>query len=66
MLGNNIEHSHETIKEEFPDKKKTDSELMVTYGITFDGERYHYMEYRYDKLLDAVNYAMHRRLRGTG
>ncbi len=27
------------------------------YGITFDGEKYHYQQYRYDKLADAIAYA---------
>lgn len=31
--------------------------LMGELGITFDGERYHYKNYKYDKLQDAVNYA---------
>lgn len=34
-----------------------DSQLMEEYGVTFDGERYCYQSYRYDKLADAVSYA---------
>ena len=32
-------------------------EVMEKYGITYDGEKYHYLNYRYDRLKDAVNYA---------
>jgi len=32
-------------------------QLMEQFGITFDGEKYHFREYRYDKLEDAVSYA---------
>lgn len=35
----------------------SDDELMRRLGISFDGERYHFREYRYDRLADAVNYA---------
>ena len=35
----------------------TDEQEMEEHGITFDGERYVYGEYRYDKLSDAVRYA---------
>jgi DNA-directed RNA polymerase subunit RPC12/RpoP len=35
----------------------TDVERMKEYGITFDGERYAYGNYKYDKLSDAVSYA---------
>lgn len=34
-----------------------EADLMSMHGITFDGERYHYKDYQYDKLVDAVNYA---------
>ena len=34
-----------------------DSQLMEEYGVTFDGERYCYESYRYDKLADALSYA---------
>lgn len=30
---------------------------MATMGITHDGRHYRYMEYRFDRLVDAVNYA---------
>ena len=40
-----------------------EAELMSMYGITFDGERYHYKEYQYEKLADAVNYANQQRSR---
>jgi hypothetical protein len=32
-------------------------QLMEQFGIEFDGEKYHFREYRYDKLEDAVSYA---------
>lgn len=35
----------------------SDEDLMETYGITFDGERYHYHQFRYEKLQDAIAYA---------
>lgn len=35
----------------------SDAELMAKYGITYDGEKYHYRSYRYDELSAAVNYA---------
>lgn len=31
--------------------------IMEQYAITYDGEKYHFREYRYDKLNDAINYA---------
>jgi len=30
---------------------------MEEFNITFDGERYGYGEYKYDKLSDAISYA---------
>ena len=35
----------------------SDQELMRQYGITSEGWRYRYREYRYDRLADAINYA---------
>jgi len=32
-------------------------QLMKQFGITFDGERYRYQEYRYETFEDAVDYA---------
>jgi hypothetical protein len=31
--------------------------LMLAYGIAFDGRHYIYDRYRYERLVDAVNYA---------
>jgi hypothetical protein len=31
--------------------------LMEQFQITFDGEKYHFGEYRYESLADAVNFA---------
>lgn len=35
----------------------SDTQQMEEYGITFDGERYTYKEYKYSILLDAISYA---------
>lgn len=35
----------------------TDDELMLKFGISFDGAQYCFREYRYAKLADAVSYA---------
>ncbi len=40
-----------------PESILTDEQLMEKYGITFDGEKYHYRNYQYRRLSDAVNYA---------
>lgn len=37
-----------------PDISDNDAEK---YGIKFDGEKYIYKTYKYDKLIDAINYA---------
>lgn len=39
--------------------------LMSELGITFDGERYHFQDYRYDKLADAISYAQKERARNA-
>lgn len=31
--------------------------LMTQLGITFDGKYYRYDDYRYDRFIDAINYA---------
>jgi len=36
---------------------KSDAEQMEEYRITFDGGRYTYKDYTYDRLFDAINYA---------
>ena len=36
---------------------ESESDLVSRHGITFDGEQYHYQQYRYDRLSDAINYA---------
>lgn len=48
------EQSVDTITHEPP---KTDMQQMEEFNITFDGARYAYGEYKYDKLSDAVTYA---------
>lgn len=35
----------------------SDSEQMAKHGIRFDGEKYCFREYRYDRLSDAISYA---------
>lgn len=32
-------------------------QTMEEFGITYDGEKFHFHEYRYERLTDAVNYA---------
>lgn len=39
--------------------------LMSELGITFDGERYHFQDYRYDKLADAISYARKERVKNA-
>ncbi|SNS65321.1 hypothetical protein SAMN06265795_104293 [Noviherbaspirillum humi] len=42
-----------------PPEMPTAEELrrMDEFGVTFDGRYYHYAEFRYDRLADAVKYA---------
>jgi hypothetical protein len=58
IVGSNIDAGRviKQIQREFL-SPRTDAELMSKYGITFDGEQYHYQGYRYDKFADAVDYA---------
>lgn len=37
-----------------------EQELMRRYGIVFEEWRYKYLDYRYDRLADAVNYASNK------
>lgn len=50
--------------EEIPKPDETGHGLMAALGITFQDGVYHLGEYRYDRLVDAVNYARLRRLHG--
>ena len=34
-----------------------DADAMALYDITFDGEKYRFRDFRYDKLSDAIGYA---------
>ncbi|MEN1942710.1 hypothetical protein WCE55_02470 [Luteimonas sp. MJ293] len=34
-----------------------DESAMARYGIAFDGEKYQFKSFRYDRLSDAINYA---------
>jgi hypothetical protein len=38
-------------------EEQTDDELMKMYDIGFDGEKYSFLDFRYTKLQDAVNFA---------
>lgn len=38
-----------------------DWRAMKELGITFDGKRYHFLGYRYDRFQDAINHADHMR-----
>ena len=40
-----------------PVPSAADREQMTLHGISFDGWRYRYRDYRYDRLSDAVSYA---------
>jgi hypothetical protein len=40
-----------------PVEPLNEATAMERYGIKFDGEKYHFEQYAYDKLSDAVNYA---------
>jgi len=40
-----------------PDNSIDDAEAMALYEITFDGEKYRFQDFRYDKLSDAIAYA---------
>ena len=42
------------------------AQLMADLSIAYDGLRYHYGSYRYDRLEDAVNYARLQRSRAGG
>lgn len=43
---------------EKPDKtEESPSELMSKLGIAFDGEKYHYRQFRFDNPRDAINHA---------
>ena len=51
---------HEFKIEPFPvaaEKSLAHDELMAKYGISHDGDQYHFQEYKYDRLEDAVAYA---------
>lgn len=46
------------------DRQLAESELMVKYGISFDGRRYAYAGYHYDRLQEALQYARMALARG--
>lgn len=43
----------------------SDAQQMEEYGITFDGDRYTYGEYKYDRLSDAISYAKLQKIRSV-
>jgi hypothetical protein len=43
----------------------SDRQLMLEYSIAFENGNYVFDGYRYDRLIDAANYANHRRLCGA-
>lgn len=55
------ESSTATAKTFQPADAQQSSSEMNEYGITFDGQRYRYGEYRYDKYADALAYAKLKR-----
>lgn len=63
VLGSNIDAGRiiDLIQSEFA--PRTDAELMREYGITHNGKKYVYGQYRYDRLDDAVGYAQIDRAR---
>lgn len=48
--------------DDFKPPSASDTTLMMTLGVSFDGARYVYESYHYDRLADAVAYARLRRL----
>ena len=63
VLGNSIDADRVImqIRKEFVDFYVDESTLMKRLGITFDGEYYHYRNYRYSSLKDAISYAKWQR-----
>ena len=62
LFMSRVSRSRETSKqqatpEEVTDAHPTDEELMRKHGITRVGEKFHFTEYRYDRLKDAIAYA---------
>jgi len=45
---------------------ESESDLVSRYAITFDGAQYHYQQYRYNRLSDAINYAELDRKKSVG
>lgn len=54
----NTDFSHQLESVSAP---KSEDEQMKEFGITFDGDRYSFGEYRYERLTDALNYARAQR-----
>lgn len=42
---------------ETPPSAATEQDLMAKYGVTFDGQKYSFQEYKYDRAADAIEYA---------
>lgn len=45
------------VKAKIQEQATTEKQDMEKYNITFDGEKYSYQEFRYDKLEDAIRFA---------
>lgn len=58
-------YSTSTKPERQEQQQPTDVRQMQEYGISFDGERYSFAGYRYEKLADAINYAKLQNKRST-
>jgi hypothetical protein len=62
-LAGQAEAGHDHHWQEPATPTAADLQLMTELGISFDGRCYHYGDYRYDRIIDAINYA---RLMHTG
>ncbi len=60
-----LKRAAETERAEKRRPPPSDAQQMKEYCISFDGERYTYGEYKYDKLADAINYAKLQKKRST-
>lgn len=59
--GGHTEHDVQS-QWKVPEKPTEDERrVMADLGITFDGTHYRYLDYRYDRLPDAINYARLKR-----
>lgn len=59
-------HASEIARPEKLHPSPTEAQQMQEYGITFDGQRYSYKHYSYEKFHDAINFAKLQERRETG